>query len=394
MDQVEILGRTEGDNTSSDRYAVRGKLGEGAFGDIRLGIDRITGRKVALKFIRVLNKDDGLPRALFRELEALRQLKGGQNIVSIIDMFPDETNLCLVLEYLVSDLSEVVSQASSPLPVAHIKSYAFMLLSALSFIHSRNVIHRDIKPSNILLSNTGILKLADFGLARVIMEKTLEASSVVDRPVSYEDFPLMPTPLEVEDSRDLSHQVATRWYRPPELLFASRSYTFSADIWSAAVVIAELFALRPLFQGNNDIDQMFRVFQIMGSPCEENWSGVSDLPDFSKVNFAQLRPISLSLIIPHMSEVDVAFLQTLLVLDPSKRRTATESCVDAYFICPPLPTNRVFLPCPGRQSKKNASRGGLSKAQSIKSDEINAETPGLQEWEKESLRIHELLNRE
>ncbi len=71
--------------------------------------------------------------------------------------------------------------------------------------------------------------------------------------------------------KDLSHQVATRWYRAPELLFASRTYDFSSDMWSVGVVFAEMLALLPLFPGSNDIDQMYRVFQIMGSPTEDVW---------------------------------------------------------------------------------------------------------------------------
>lgn len=98
---------------------------------------------------------------------------------------------------------------------------------------------------DFLLTTHGEVKLADFGLARVLDLK--------------------------EPRKPLSHQVATRWYRAPELLFASRQYDFSVDIWSVAVVFAELIALKPLFPGNNDIDQMYRVFQVMGSPSPTTW---------------------------------------------------------------------------------------------------------------------------
>jgi len=97
---------------------------------------------------------------------------------------------------------------------------------------------------DFLISSSGVIKLADFGLARV---------------------------FDPHDAEPLSHQVATRWYRAPELLFASRHYDLSSDMWSVAVVFAEVMALRPLFPGSNDIDQMYRVFQVMGSPSPENW---------------------------------------------------------------------------------------------------------------------------
>lgn len=141
----------------------------------------------------------------------------------------------------------------------------------------------------------------------------------------------------ISDShKSLSHQVATRWYRPPELLFASRSYSFSADVWSAAAVIAELMTLTPLFPGNNDIDQMFRVFQIMGSPSPERWPGVELLPDYGKVSFPDMVPLDLHLLLPHAQPQDVSFLQTILRLDPASRATALEARSDEYFLTPPL----------------------------------------------------------
>lgn len=74
-----------------------------------------------------------------------------------------------------------------------------------------------------------------------------------------------------QESGNLSHQVATRWYRAPELLYASRSYGYSVDIWATGAIVAELFMLSPIFPGYNDIDQIFKVFQIMGTPDKTDW---------------------------------------------------------------------------------------------------------------------------
>ena len=250
---------------------MKGRLGQGAFGDVRWGIDGLTGNKVAMKYVRLPKQDgpSGVPKAIFREMEALKQLNDHSKVAKLLDVYPVESSLCLVLEYLPSDLSEVIRNAKDFLPVGIIKSFAWMLLDALAYVHSKHIIHRDIKPSNVLLSADGQVKLADFGLARVINLTKATGS--------------------------LSHQVATRWYRPPELLFASKSYTFSVDVWSAGVVIGELFALRPLFPGINDIDQMFRVFQALGSPTTEVWPGVADLPDYNKVSFPNLTPLDFKL---------------------------------------------------------------------------------------------------
>ena len=136
------------DSNVSSKYECKGKLGEGAFGEVRIGVDTTTGRDVALKYVRVLTKQKGIPRAVFRELESLRHLGKSRFVVDLLDVFPDDTNLCLVLEYLPSDLGEVIAQAPSLLPVSHVKAYALMLLEALGFCHSQSIIHRDIKPSS------------------------------------------------------------------------------------------------------------------------------------------------------------------------------------------------------------------------------------------------------
>ena len=337
---------------ASERYEVQQRLGSGAFGEVRMGLDKTCGRSVALKYVRIMGASKssraqglGLPRAVFRELEALRQLNENPFVVGLLDVFPDETNLCLVLEYHPSDLSEVVRQRHEAqkgyLPACHVKAYAHMLLSALAYIHSHRIIHRDVKPSNVLLSRNGTVKLADFGLARVI-----------------------DTVAAVGGAGDLSHQVATRWYRPPELLFASRSYSFSADIWSAGAVIGELMTLTPLFPGNNDIDQMFRVFQIMGSPEPQTWPGVDTLPDYAKVSFPNLLPLDMhAMLMPHAHPQDVEFLKTLLVLDPAQRVTAAAAAQSAYFLKQPLPCARPNLPFYPRGATATSTIGeGLEAA--------------------------------
>lgn len=337
MHPTEIL------HESSSRFEVLGRIGRGTFGEVRLGRDKTTGVSVALKYVRVTTNakqggGGGLPRAVFRELESLRQLHDCAHIVQLLAHFPDETNLCLVLEYLPSDLGEVIAQAPAYLPAAHVKCYAQQLLVGLAHCHAHGVIHRDVKPGNLLLSRGGRLKLADFGLARVIDAST----------------------------GDLSHQVATRWYRPPELLFASRSYTFSADLWSAGAVIAELITLSPLFPGTGDIDQMFRVFQIMGSPEPATWPGVDRLPDFAKVSFPNLKPIDMhALLMPHASAADVAFVNTLLRLDPARRASASQALADPYLSphlwpAPCLPAELIFYPRRlegGKASQPHGARG-------------------------------------
>ena len=315
------------------RYQKLSKIAHGAFGDVQKGIDTCTGKVIAIKSIQT--SSNGIQKAIFREIQALRQLSCGTDlyenpIVKLIDVYPNESSICMVFEFLPSDLSEVISQSKKPIPRAHLKSYSFMILKALHYCHSQRIIHRDIKPSNLLITDQGQIKLADFGLARVI--STTQQSSA-----TLSDTESLPVQL-------LSHQVATRWYRPPELLFASRQYSFSADIWSVGAVIAELMRLSPMFPGRNDIDQIHKVLQIMGTPTEETWPGVQSLPDFSKVFFPMMIPIDFQLIFPQANADDISFLKLLLILDPVKRITASDALTHNYFLSLPLPVSSSILP--------------------------------------------------
>lgn len=327
----------------SERYQVLERIGEGAFGEVRLGIDLLDGKRVALKFVRILarGQTNGIPKAVFREIESLRQLSS-PHVCKLYDVFPNESSLVLVLEYLSSDLAEVIANAKSIFSRPVLKCYSLMIIEALNFCHSKNIVHRDIKPSNILLSVSGSLKLGDFGLARVLDK----------------------------NYGSLSHQVATRWYRAPELLYASTNYDFGVDVWAAGAVLAELMLLAPLFPGKNDIDQMFKVFQIMGSPNTETWPGVRSLPDYGKVNFPDMAPVDLQLVIPHAHKDDVRFLKLLLQLNPSNRPTAAEIKSDSYFFEPPVPASPMGLRPPPRSGLGSQQRVALSAEEVAKMLEL------------------------
>ena len=355
----------------SQRYRRVSRLGEGTFGDVTLAVDRFTGAHVAVKSVRIMQRErDGIPRAVFRELEALRQLQSCSHgcVVDLLDYYPDETNLCLVFEYLPTNLGDVIQRAEHHLPVQHFKAFSWMLFDALSHCHAANIIHRDIKPQSkslarvpqkcphplihspthfathtpdLLISAGGQLKLGDFGLAR---------------------------PFDAASRQSLSHQVSTRWYRAPELLFASRHYDLAVDVWSAGAVLAELLALHPLFPGNNDIDQIYRVFQVMGSPSPESWPGAEALPDFSKISFPNLPPVDFRLLMPHAGPADVAFLRTLLVMDPARRATAADARDCAYLTadvpqrCSPLELATVVQRLVGQNQGQGQGQGqGQSK---------------------------------
>lgn len=136
-----------------------------------------------------------------------------------------------MFELMSSDLELVIDRSVSPLPERMVKAFLRMLLSGLHHMHSLGIIHRDVKPANCLVSHEGELKICDFGLSR-------------------------------PSAKVMSHQVATRWYRPPELLYGSRTYDEKVDIWGVGAIVVELFTLNPMCPGTSDIDQLYRVLQV------------------------------------------------------------------------------------------------------------------------------------
>jgi cell cycle related kinase len=303
------------DVDSSSKYTPGQILGEGAFGKVRLGIDKSTGGKVAMKYVKVISRERIIPKAVFREIEALRQLSdSNKSIVKLYDVFAHETDICLVMEYVESDLSVVISTATSQIPTRWIKAYLYMTLEAVAYCHSKSLVHRDLKPSNVLINSLGQIKLGDFGLARTLKE-----------PVSAGSDEVLPQAAVQREA--LSHQIATRWYRAPELLFAARHYDYSVDVWALGAILGELFCLQPLFPGTSDIDQIYRVLSVMGSPSETRWPDAFELPDYKKIIFPAMEPLDFRMLFPHLAEADLTFLHRLLQLDPKLRVSAANVSV-------------------------------------------------------------------
>jgi serine/threonine protein kinase len=134
----------------NERYRRIARIGEGTFGDVSLAMDTFTGAQVAVKTVRIIQRERvGIPRAVFRELEALRQLQSCKgHVVDLLDYYPDETNLCLVFEFLPTNLADIIENAEHYLPAQHFKAFSWMLFDALSYCHGLHIIHRDIKPQS------------------------------------------------------------------------------------------------------------------------------------------------------------------------------------------------------------------------------------------------------
>lgn len=204
------------------RYQTVGKIGEGSFGQVFRGVDRATGAAVAIKKVR-LKDTRSLPTRPLREVLSLQHMMDHPNLLPLLNLYTQGSNLMLVLPFVPHNLAALMAARASPMPHREARAISRMLFCGLAYCHSQRIVHRDLKPSNLLLRANGVLLIADFGLAR-----------------------LLPTRGE---QVDLSHDVATRWYRAPELLFGARRYGTGVDMWAAGCIVAELLRLCPLVPG-------------------------------------------------------------------------------------------------------------------------------------------------
>eukprot|EP00961_Rhodomonas_salina_P180871 2441221-Rhodomonas_salina.1 len=236
-----------------EKYLKIEKIGEGTYGVVYKARDRQTQGIIALKKIRLDAEDEGVPSTAIREISLLKELQH-PNIVQLKDVVHSENKLHLVFEFLDHDLKKHMDghSAAGGMPAAMVQSYMYQMLSGIAFCHSHRVLHRDLKPQNLLIDRNGILKLADFGLARAF------------------GIPV----------RTYTHEVVTLWYRAPEILLGSKHYSTPVDLWSIGCIFAELVMRRPLFPGDSEIDELFRIFRVFGTPNEELWPGVTQLPDY------------------------------------------------------------------------------------------------------------------
>lgn len=295
--------------TIETRYRKIEVLGEGTYGVVFKAYDLISNQFVALKKIRMeYEEDEGIPATTLREISSLKSLNH-PNIVPLQDLFinHNEKKIYLIFDYFEQDLKAFINKLPPDCSREIYKSLLQQILLGIEFCHSSGILHRDLKPQNILVSNTGILKIADFGLARSF------------------NFPLKP--------RNLTKEIVTLWYRAPELLLGEKQYSTAIDIWSIGCIFAEMINKTPLFMGDSQIDQIYKIFQFSGTPDESIWPGISSYPDF-KSSFPKFKPNYSPLNSSGSDAFDesgIDLLLKMLEVNPMKRINASWALKHEYF---------------------------------------------------------------
>eukprot|EP00050_Salpingoeca_kvevrii_P000434 m.148135 g.148135 ORF g.148135 m.148135 type:complete len:292 (-) comp10116_c0_seq3:1163-2038(-) len=287
-----------------EKYERQEKIGEGTYGVVykaRVCYGPMEGQTVALKKIRLETEDQGIPSTAMREISVLKELHHS-NIVKLIEVVCSRQRLFLVFEYVDCDLKRYLEASDEGIELRLAQSYLSQLLQAMHFCHVRRILHRDIKPQNLLIDAAGHIKLADFGLAR--------AFSV---------------PL-----RCYTQEVVTLWYRAPELLLGSQDYSTPVDIWSLGSIFAEMVLGRPLFPGDSEIDQLYRIFRTLGTPTPEVWPGLTSMPNYH-AGFPEWPRQSLSQTLTMLPAEGVDLVASMLQYDPLKRLTAKDALRHPFF---------------------------------------------------------------
>ncbi|KJR81135.1 uncharacterized protein SPSK_04817 [Sporothrix schenckii 1099-18] len=335
-------------------------VGSGTYGKVFKAVHVYTKKLVALKRIRMEGEREGLPVTAIREIKLLQSLKH-VNVVELQEVMVEKNDCFMVFEYLSHDLNGLLNHPTFKLDDGQKKHMALQLFQGLDYLHRRGVLHRDIKAANILVSSDGILKLADFGLARFFAKR---------------------------HQLDYSNRVITIWYRPPELLLGETQYGPAVDIWSAACVMVEIFTQAPIFPGGGgEISQLSKIYHILGTPTKSEWPGLTEMPWFELMRPTyRLANVFAETYQHRVTPAAFDILSAMFRYNPANRPSAAEVLDHRYFTQEQPPARQAIeLADIGgdwhefkskalrRQNERNAKEARKAAAQAIASASASAD---------------------
>jgi protein kinase len=282
------------------RFEELGLIDEGAFGVVTRCRDRETGDIVAIKRMkqRYATFDECLQ---LKEVKSLRKIKH-DNVVKLFQVFRDNDHLFFVFE-LVPDgsLLKTMKEHTGSFTLPEIRYITSQMLEGLAYVHKQGFFHRDMKPENLLWADN-VLKICDFGLAR-----------------------------EIRSRPPYTEYVSTRWYRAPEIVLKHEFYNSPVDVWAAGCIMAELFTGKPLFQGESEKDQLFKICSILGTPGPTNWPDGVKLATRLGIRLPQVVPTALSSVLAGVAPEALDLLKEILQFDPAKRPSASQALQHPFF---------------------------------------------------------------
>lgn len=299
------------------RFSINKIVGKGAYGIVFKATDKKTNELIALKKLYDGFRNETDSQRTFREVMLLQELNGHENIIRLLNVIKAENNmdLYLVFEYMEADLYNVIK--ANILQDIHKRFVIYQICKALKFIHSADIVHRDLKPSNVFINSDCTVKLGDFGLARTLLSSKKGFDPIV------------------------TDYVATRWYRAPEMILGSSSYSKNVDMWSVGCILMEMLNRKPLFPGKSTKEQIKLVFEVIGFPNKDEFNKVKNKLEF-QVNYEYLSKEFKDIIKKGIKQVlnqngvnappeCIDFLKGLLTFDPEKRMTVDEALKHPYL---------------------------------------------------------------
>ncbi|KAF0760370.1 cyclin-dependent kinase 9-like [Aphis craccivora] len=308
-----------------NQYQPLVMIGKGSYGEVFKARDQNDPNViVAIKKMITLREEEGFPVTSLREVRILKQLNH-DNVIKLIEVC--HTKACkenkyrstffLVFEFCEHDLAGLIANKEIKFELADIKQFMKQLFDGLFYIHLNKILHRDLKSSNILVTKTGIVKIADFGLSRAFSIPT------IDKPNNY------------------TNGVVTLWYRPPELLLGERNYGPAIDMWGAGCIMAEFFTRFPVMQGSSEKSQLMLISSLCGSITPEVWPNVVNLDVYKKIILPKhnARKVQTYFIHHIPSSLGCDLIDNLLMLDPEKRYDADTALNHDFFWKDPMPSD-------------------------------------------------------
>lgn len=286
-------------STAMDSYKLVKQVGDGTYGSVSKAINRKTNEVVAVK--KMKRKFYTWEECMnLREVKSLQKLSH-PNIIKLREVIRERDQLYFIFEYMEYNLYQVMKDKEKPFSESKIRNWCHQILLALAYMHSHGYFHRDLKPENLLVTRD-VVKVADFGLAR----------EVYSRP-PFTDY------------------VSTRWYRAPEVLLQASAYNAAIDMWALGAIMAELFALRPLFPGESETDELYKICSVIGTPNSKTWPEGLQLASSLRFNFPECPGTHLSDLIPGASAEAMDLISALCSWDPCQRPTAIEALKHPFF---------------------------------------------------------------